>query len=358
MLSVSQRRGINAAKTNQKDKEGRRRNFGVKDRITEDCITCNSFFKGQQVPAETLGLSIFEGGLPSLRIGAVLTQEGHPVAYMSKALAQKHLALSMYDKEMLAVFSALHYKNRVYLPNCAGWHQKIISEFHDGFVGGHAGRHRTYKRVQRSSAWPGLHRDVKKYVVECDTCQRNHGENVLPPGHLQPLSIPAQAWQDITMDFIEALPKAEAESLAHVFVKEVSRLHGMPSNITSDRDPIFMSLFWDSFFQLQGTKLSRSSAYYPQSDGQTENLNKTLEQFLRCVVGERPQLWVQARPAYLAYHSSIQMSPFEVLYGYQPLTITTYLPGSTFVARVDMQLKDRNELLALFKKNLEKAKNR
>ncbi|KAL6196555.1 hypothetical protein ACLB2K_032169 [Fragaria x ananassa] len=201
------------------------------------------------------------------------------------------------------------------------------------------------EQSHRSFAWPGLHRDVKKYVAECDTCQRNHGENVLPPGHLQPLYIPAQAWQDITMDFIEALPKAEgksvicvivdkltkyshfialahpssAESLAHVFVKEVFKLHGMPSDITSDRDPIFMSLFWDSFFQLQGTKLSRSSDYHPQSDGQTENLNKTLEQFLRCVVGERPQLWVQALPwaewwYNTAYHSSIQMYPFEALY--------------------------------------------
>ena len=114
---------------------------------------------------------------------------------------------------------------------------------------------------------------------------------------------------------------------------------------------------------MQGTKLNRTTAYHPQSDGQTENLNKTLEQYLRCVAGETPNLWVQYLPwaewwYNTSHHSSIGMSPFEALYGYQPPSITAYLPGSTSVAQVDQQLKDRDELLTILRKNLVCAKNR
>lgn len=191
------------------------------------------------------------------------------------------------------------------------------------------------------------------------------------------------------MDFIEGLPKSQgktviwvvvdkltkvahfvplshpytAASLASVFISEIFRLHGMPEVIVSDRDPVFMSLFWEEFFKLQGTILSKSTAYHPQTDGQTENLNRTLEQYLRCVTGSKPQEWVKALPwaewwYNSAHHSALQMTPFEALYGYPPPVIQPYLPGSTAVADVDFQLRSRDELLALVKRNLEQAQLR
>lgn len=163
----------------------------------------------------------------------------------------------------------LFYRNKIFVPKSDNWRKTILAEFHEGQVGGHAGRARTYKRVGRSFSWPGLQKEVKDYIAHCDTCQRHHYETVLPPGLLQPLAIPEQAWSTISMDFIDGLPKSEgktsiwviidkltkyahfiplshpysAASLAKLFVQKVSRLHGMPDNIISDRDPTFMSLF-------------------------------------------------------------------------------------------------------------------
>ncbi|KAL6185412.1 hypothetical protein ACLB2K_041546 [Fragaria x ananassa] len=125
-----------------------------------------------------------------------------------------------------------------------------------------------------------MHSDIKKYVAECEICQQHHNENVKPLGLLQPLAIPDKAWEDIAMDFIDALPKSEgkttiwvvidkftkyahfiplshpytAASLAQVFIKEIFRLHGLPLNITSDRDPIFMSLFLGGIFSTAGNQ--------------------------------------------------------------------------------------------------------
>lgn len=109
--------------------------------------------------------------------------------------------------------------------------------------------------------------------------------------------------------------------------------------------------------------MTKSSAYHPQTDGQTENLNRTLEQYLRCVIGEHPSDWVKALPwaefwYNSAFHSAVQMSPFQALYGYQSPTIKPHLPGSTAVAQVDQDLQDRDTLLATLKKNLELAQAR
>ncbi|XP_024200134.1 disease resistance protein RUN1-like [Rosa chinensis] len=154
--------------------------------------------------------------------------------------------------------SQLLYRGRIYVPKTDEWRQKIISEFHDGFLGGHAGRARTYKRINRAFAWPGMLADIKQYIAAYHTCQIHHYKIVKPPGLLQPNPIPEMAWSHISMDFIDGLPNSEGKSV-----------------------------IW-------GTKLDKSLAYHPQTDGQTENLNRNLEQYLRCVVGEKPHNWVQA----------------------------------------------------------------
>ncbi|CAL9017935.1 unnamed protein product [Prunus brigantina] len=312
----------------------------------------------------TIECDASQGGL-----GAVLSQNDHPIAFLSKPLSGRNMARSVYEKEMMSVIFAiqkwrpyllgqqfriitdhqtlrhfldqpplykhpplpkgfswhdntLFYKDRLFVPPVNEWRSKILQEFHASPTAGHSGYLRTLKRVQRNFMWPGLRSDVKAFITTCDTCQRQHYEAIHPPGLLQPLPIPAASWQSISTDFIEGLPHSKgksvimvvvdrltkyahftalahpfsAEKIAAVFIQEVFKLHGLPQSIISDRDPIFLSNFWESFFQLQGTKLCHSSAYHPQSDGQTEVINRILEQYLRCTIGDKPTSWTTWLP--------------------------------------------------------------
>lgn len=134
---------------------------------------------------------------------------------------------------------------------------------------------------------------------------------------LQPLPIPTQAWQHITMDFVEQLPKSNGEdailvvicrftkyayflslqhlfsakTVAKLFLESITKLHGVPQSIVSDKDKIFTSLFWKNLFKMLGTKLAFSTAYHPQSDGQTQRLNQSLEGYLRCFYFQQPHFW-------------------------------------------------------------------
>lgn len=109
-------------------------------------------------------------------------------------------------------------------------------------------------------------------------------------------------------------------TLSPIFISEIYRLHGMAKTIVSDRDRVFVSRFWKEIFRLYGTKLAFSSAYHPQSDGQTEVTNRILETYLWCFVGDSPQLWVRYLPLAefwynSTFQSAIKMTPYEVLYG-------------------------------------------
>jgi hypothetical protein len=141
--------------------------------------------------------------------------------------------------------------------------------------------------------------DVQSYIQQCIICQKAKCERLHPTDLLQPLPVPQDAWQDLTMDFIEKLPKSEgydtimvvvdrfskyahfmplkhpflAPSVAQIFLDQVVKLHGLPKSIVSDRDKIFSSSFWTQLFKLMGTQLNLSTAYHPQTDGQSERVN-------------------------------------------------------------------------------------
>ncbi|MCH82152.1 retrotransposon protein [Trifolium medium] len=201
---------------------------------------------------------------------------------------------------------------------------------------------------------------IQEFVRSCDTCQRQKYLATSPGGLLQPLPVPDQIWEDISMDFITRLPKSKGfeailvvvdrlskyshfvplkhpyttRSIAEVFCKEVVRLHGVPLIIVSDRDPVFMSSFWRELFRMQGTQLKMSSAYHPESDGQTEVVNRCLETYLRCFIGDQPKTW--ASWVHWAefwfntnYHTSTEKTPFEIVYGRSPPKLIRWIQGET-----------------------------
>jgi hypothetical protein len=227
---------------------------------------------------------------------------------------------------------------------------------------------------------------VQEFVSKCLICQQTKHATTLPAGLLQPLPIPAQIWEDIAMDFITGLPpsqgftvtfvvvdrlskyahffplKADFSSLkvAEVFFHNVVKLHGFPSSIVSDRDKVFTSKFWQHLFKMSGTTLAMSSAYHPQTDGQTEVLNKCVEQYLRCFTVDQPRTWSKmltwAEFWYnSAFHSSIGMTPFKVVYGREAPTLIKYTPSIHDPITVQELLTARDEVLAQLKVNLAKA---
>lgn len=139
-------------------------------------------------------------------------------------------------------------------------------------------------------------------------------------------------------------------SVADSFIREVVRLHGFPESIVSDCDKIFMSLFWKKLFRLQGTELKRSTSYHPQTDGQLEIVNKSLETYLRYFFAGKHKTWVQWLPwAEFPYntspHLSTKMSHFRVLYGRQPPHLLKFGQGQTPVGSLEKWLQERDAVL-------------
>lgn len=134
-----------------------------------------------------------------------------------------------------------------------------------------------------------------------------------------------------------------AKSVVDVFVKEVVRLHGFPKSIVSDRDKVFLSNFWQELFRLARTRLNRSTAYHPQSDGQTKVVNKGVETYLCCFCGDRPKLWQSwlhwAEYWYnTTFQNSIGITSFQAVYGRLPPALIAYSEDTTSNSTLDQQL--------------------
>ena len=191
------------------------------------------------------------------------------------------------------------------------------------------------------------------------------------------------------MDFVEGLPRSlgidtvlvvvdrfskyahfiglrhpfKASTVAAAFIKEVVRLHGFPTSIVSDRDRIFLSTFWKELFRLQGTQLNRTTAYHPQSDGQSEIVNKSLETYLRCFINDQPRQWAKWLPwAELSYntspHISTNITPFMALYGRDPPPLVRIGKGETPVDSLDEQLQARDAMRDELRMHLLRAQQR
>lgn len=196
---------------------------------------------------------------------------------------------------------------RIVVPNNHDLKLRIMFEYHDAPASGHRGREKTYLTLSRDLYWPNQYKFVRKYVRACEVCQRVKSTPA-SRAPLQSLPVPTECWNSISMDFIFGLPKdaqgnngilvfvdrfskmvhlaavpdsIDAAGSARVFMETVFRLHGMPSEVVSDRDPRFTAKFWQCVFTTLGTRLKMSTADHPETDGQTERVNRVLEEILR-----------------------------------------------------------------------------
>ena len=204
-----------------------------------------------------------------------------------------------------------------------------------------------YKDLRENYWWPNMKNEIAKFVSKCLTCQKVKAEHRHPSGELQKIELPEWKWEQITMDFVVGLPRTTSgndaiwvivdrltksahfiaiktthsvEKLAEVYVSQVVRYHGVPKSIISDRDGRFTSRFWTSVQNAMGTRLKFSTAFHPQTDGQSERTIQTLEDMLRSCVLDFKGNWDQKLPLIEfsynnSYHASIGMAPFEALYG-------------------------------------------
>lgn len=200
---------------------------------------------------------------------------------------------------------------------------KIISSFHSSTLGGHFGIQATYHRLKKLFVWPELKSAIESFIKQCQIYQQAKTDHCKYPGLLQPLPIPEHSWQDISMDFIEGLPKSNGYSVilvvfdgltkyayflplkhpfsdmqvAQLFFSQVIKHHGILRSIVFYRDKIFTNIFWQMLFKLVKTDLKLNSANHPQTDGQTERVNQCLEMFLCCAVHDTPSKWSHWLPS-------------------------------------------------------------
>ncbi|TPX39897.1 hypothetical protein SeLEV6574_g06928, partial [Synchytrium endobioticum] len=226
-------------------------------------------------------------------------------------------------------------KHQVNISENSQLKQEVLELHHDHPLAGHYGYNKTLDLILRKYWWQGMAKEIKEYVNSCDTCQRNKVSRLPPAGSLLPLPIPERNWQHLTMDFIVKLPPSKsydsilvvvdrrskaatfiptneaitAEATARLIFNKVICQHGVPQSITTDRGPQFKSRFWKALLNLLGSKSSLSTAYHPQTDGQSERVNQELEAYLRCFTSYNQDDWAEFAHNN-SVHSSTGMSPF------------------------------------------------
>ncbi|GKA76189.1 putative reverse transcriptase domain-containing protein [Tanacetum coccineum] len=236
---------------------------------------------------------------------------------------------------------------RSWLPCYGDLRTVIMHESHKSKYSIHPGSDKMYQDMKKLYWWPNMKADIATYVSKCLTCAKVKAEHQRPSGLLVQPKIPEWKWDNITMDFVTKLPKTSQgydtiwvivdrltksaiftpmretdpmDKLARIYLKEVVTRHGIPVSIICDRDPRFASNFWRSLQNALGTNLDMSTAYHPQTDGQSERTIQTLEDMLRACAIDFGKGWVNQLPLVEfsynnSYHASIKAAPFEALYG-------------------------------------------
>lgn len=311
-----------------------------------------------------------EGSKPSP--AAILKQQGSSLVFRKQETAT--LAL-MDDLHLTATQKA-----------------KIIQERHDQKLAGHPGVSKTIELITRDFKWPGMRKDVQRYVDNCDICKKaKHGRHK-PYGLLQSPEVPNTTWESIAMDFIVKLPKSkdpltgteydsifviidrlsgyghfvpyieatDSEAMAYTILRTVFAQHGTPSEIISDRGTMFRSNFWQSLTDQLGIKHKLSTAFHPQTDGQTERTNQTLEQYLRCYTNYQQDNWVSLLPtAQFAYNNApgpTGISPFYANYGKHPRIDRENRELRPIAEKAQIKVEEIKSLHEMLKEELQKIR--
>ncbi|GJV50783.1 putative reverse transcriptase domain-containing protein [Tanacetum coccineum] len=233
-------------------------------------------------------------------------------AVQSEALKQENvLAESLHglDQQMeKKEDESLYFVDRIWVPLVGEVRTVIMDEAHKSKYSVHPGADKMYHDLRDMYWWPGMKRDIATYVSKCLTCSKVKAEHQRPSGLLQQPEI--LEWKE---DY-------STERLARIYIDEIVAQHGVPVSIISDRDGRFTSRCWQTVQQALGTRLDMSTAYHPQTDGQSERTIQTLEDMLRACVIDFGGNWDTHLPlaefSYNnSYHSSIRCAPFEALYG-------------------------------------------
>ncbi|WVZ64657.1 hypothetical protein U9M48_014151 [Paspalum notatum var. saurae] len=224
--------------------------------------------------------------------------------------------------------------------------KKILDEAYTSMFTMHPGSNKMYQDLKQKFWWTRMKREIAKYVSECDVCQRVKADHLKPAGMLQPLAVPAWKWEDVHMDFIVGLPRTQkgydsiwviidrltksahflpvkthytAATYAEIYISRIVSLHGVPQTITSDRGSLFVS-FLGAIANCPWNQIDSESAYHPQTSDQVQRVNQILEDMLRACALTYSTKWDECLPlaefAYNnSYQKSLEMAPFEALYG-------------------------------------------
>ncbi|KAL0560329.1 hypothetical protein IC582_000730 [Cucumis melo] len=280
---------------------------------------------------------------PTLRQRIIDAQSNDPYLVEKRGLAEAGQAVEF----SLSSDGGLLFERRLCVPSDSAVKTELLSEAHSSPFSMHPGSTKMYQDLKRVYWWRNMKREVAEFVSKCLVCQQVKAPRQKPAGLLQPLSIPEWKWENVSMDFITGLPRTlrgftviwvvvdrltksahfvpgkstyTASKWAQLYMSEIVRLHGVPVSIVSDKDARFTSKFWKGLQTAMGTRLDFSTAFHPQTDGQTERLNQVLEDMLRACALEFPGSWdSHLHLMEFAYNNSYQatigMAPFEALYG-------------------------------------------
>ncbi|KAH0606065.1 uncharacterized protein H6S33_004522 [Morchella sextelata] len=259
--------------------------------------------------------------------------------------------------ECTEVEGRLLYRDSIYVPDYDPLKLQILQLYHDAASAGYPGREKTFELISRDYYWPLMRNYIARYVRNCHTCQRSKPNTHGKVGVFRPLPIPEQPWREVSMDFVTGLPESEgydaimvvidrltdmrhllpcnttinSEDVAQVYLRNIWKLHGLPTHVTSDRSTQFTAKFWRALCKHLDIEARMSTAFHLETDGQTERLNAVMEQYLRGYVSYQQDDWVKWLPmaefsANNQVSASTKATPFFANYDFQPRFTVTIKP--------------------------------